>query len=196
MLDIKTMSNLSNEILEFDDDSYICHFTREQDLDNLDEEFDESVENLQQKNNSNKNKNNKTRSKEAYRESSEFLPFHHIYNLHEASPTLPRDLNSIENLTPYLIFCLFFPQNQLQTIDTNTNKYAAVHGAKQGTNQKGEGRNWVSLTIEELRVWLALVIYMGIFKFPSVNDYWIKNSNYPSHELTKLMSLLRFQQVC
>ncbi len=70
-----------------------------------------------------------------------------------------------------MIFSLFFSQSQLQEIVKNMNIYAAVHGAKQETNQKGEGRNWVNLTIEELKIWLALVIYMEIFKFPAIKDY-------------------------
>ena len=186
------MSNSSNESIELEDECYVCQFTREQNLDDLDNEL---AENIEPKINHNKNTKGKTKLEETYKESSEFLPFCHIHNLHEASPTLPHELSFIENPTPFLIFSLFFPQSQLETIVLNTNIYAAVCGAKQGTNQKGEGRNWTSLTVEELKIWLALVIYMGIFKFPAVQDYWVKDSNYPSHEITKLMSLLRFQQV-
>ena len=84
----------------------------------------------------------------------------------------------------------------MNIIVKNTNIYAYANGVKHGkSNLAGEGRNWTELTVQELKIWLALVIYMGIFKFPSVEDYWQKDIYYPSHEITNLMSLFRFQQI-
>ncbi|CAI2196470.1 12681_t:CDS:1, partial [Funneliformis geosporum] len=89
------MSNSSSEILEFDDEFYICHFTRErnfENIDNLDSELIESTESAESsksKNNRNKNQISKKKPEEIYKKSSEFVPFEHTYHLHNASSTLP-----------------------------------------------------------------------------------------------------------
>ncbi|CAG8793134.1 24728_t:CDS:2, partial [Cetraspora pellucida] len=101
----------------------------------------------------------------------DFLPFQHKYSLHEALPILPKKFILIQKSASYSIFSLFFSEHQLQTIVMNTNIYAAIHNAKHGTNQA------------------------GVFKFPAITDYWKKDSNYPSHDITKTMSLFRFQQI-
>ncbi|CAG8847525.1 13122_t:CDS:1, partial [Racocetra persica] len=75
----------------------------------------------------------------------------------------------------------------LNTIVENTNYYAVAKSA-------GKGREWVSLTVEELLIWLALLIYMGIFKLPSKEDYWKADWKYPQHNITKYMTLVRFEQ--
>ena len=67
------MSNSSSEVLEFDDEYYICHFTRErnfENIDNLDNELIESAESSKSKNDRNKNQNNKKKSEEIYKKSS------------------------------------------------------------------------------------------------------------------------------
>ena len=62
-------------------------------------------------------------------------------------------------------------------------------------NSSDNCRKWTKLTVNELKIWLALVIYMGIFKLPSIEDYWKLDDIYPTHEITNLMSLFRFQQI-
>jgi len=185
-----------NETLQTEEEFYLCSFSRKQDIDeidNLDYPIVVIEENSQLINEKNKKNNNK--SNEIYKKSDDFLPFQHKYPLHEALPILPKEFTLIQKFAPYSIFSLFFSEHQLQTIVTNTNIYAAVHNTKHGTNQAGEGRNWTNLTLNEFKIWLALVIYMGVFKFPAITDYWKKDSNYPSHDITKTMSLFRFQQV-
>ncbi|CAH1768892.1 3791_t:CDS:2, partial [Entrophospora sp. SA101] len=58
----------------------------------------------------------------------------------------------------------------------------------------GTGRNWYPLSVPELKIWMALLIYMGLFKFPSVDDYWNLNERFPKHKITQYMSLYRFEQ--
>ncbi|CAH1763412.1 11977_t:CDS:2 [Entrophospora sp. SA101] len=70
----------------------------------------------------------------------------------------------------------------------NSNLYAIEKGA-------GTGRDWYPSTVPELKIWIALLIYMGLFKFPSVNDYWNSDDRFPKHKITQHMSLYRFQQL-
>jgi len=120
----------------------------------------------------------------------EFTPFQHNHQLHNSSVTLPSFLQ-LDNVTPYIIFSQFFSPKQIEVIVQNTNIYAYYHIAK----SNGNNRVWKELTAGELKIWLALVIFMGVFKFPSVDDYWKTDEVYPSNDITKLMSLFCFQQI-
>ncbi|CAG8793476.1 6209_t:CDS:2, partial [Cetraspora pellucida] len=59
----------------------------------------------------------------------------------------------------------------------------------------GEGRKWVELTVGEFKIWLAILIYAGIFKFPSIRDYWVTNNKFPEHKITNFMTILHFEQI-
>ncbi|CAH1763517.1 9252_t:CDS:2 [Entrophospora sp. SA101] len=118
----------------------------------------------------------------------DFIPFQHKYSLHTATPTLPKSLHDIEP-SPYSIFRLFFSEKQLQTIVKNTNLYAYKK------NTESDQKDWNDLTLNELKIWLALVIYMGIFKLPAIKDYWVIDSYYPSHEVIKMMTIKRFNEL-
>lgn len=114
-----------------------------------------------------------------------FNTFQHSKSLHEFTVTLPRELLLP---SPYSIFCLFFSPEQMEIIVKNTNTYAYIKNTR-------EGRKWKDLTIEEFRIWLAILIYSGVFKLPSIEDFWNKDSRFPEHKITTFMSLFRFQQV-
>ena len=117
-----------------------------------------------------------------------FLPLVHTYNLHDAIVKLPHELELLSNLMPISIFALFFTNEILNQLVENSNSYAIKKGA-------GTGRNWYPLTVPELKIWLALLIYMGLFKFPSADDYWNLDDRFPKHKITQYMSLYRFEQV-
>ncbi|PKY44186.1 hypothetical protein RhiirA4_418837 [Rhizophagus irregularis] len=64
-----------------------------------------------------------------------------------------------------------------------------------GSNRgRGEGRKWKDLTIKEFWIWLAILIYSGIYKLPSIEDYWNRDSRYPEHKISTFMTLLHFEQ--
>jgi len=96
-----------------------------------------------------------------------------------------------KNATSYFIFSQFFSSKQIEIIVQNTNIYAYYHIAKKSK----ENYHWSELTVNEFKIWLILVIYMGIFKFPFVDDYWKTDEIYPNHSITKLMFLFHFQQI-
>ncbi|CAB4422421.1 unnamed protein product [Rhizophagus irregularis] len=109
-----------------------------------------------------------------------FNNFQHTKPLHKFTVNLPNDLLS---LSPYSIFFLFFSLEQIEIIIKNTNKYAYMKDA-------GEGRKWKELTIKEFRIWLAILIYAGVFKLPSIRDYWNRDNKFPEHKITTFMSLV------
>ncbi|CAG8456376.1 12241_t:CDS:2 [Dentiscutata heterogama] len=116
-----------------------------------------------------------------------FSTFQHLKPMHEFTLHLPTRYESSLS-SPYLLFSTFFSSEQLSVIVQNTNKYAYLKGA-------GAGRKWKDLTIGEFKIWLAILIYTGIFKLPSIRDYWNADSRFPEHRITTFMTLLRFEQI-
>jgi hypothetical protein len=44
-------------------------------------------------------------------------------------------------------------------------------------------------------VWIAIVIYQGIHKEPEVKIYWNRDTNFPIHRISKMMTLVRYGQI-
>ena len=62
-------------------------------------------------------------------------------------------------------------------------------------NAGAVGRKWQNIDSKELIIWIALVIYQGLFKLPSLNQYWNEDPKFPIHHISKQMSLKRFEQI-
>ena len=73
---------------------------------------------------------------------------------------LPSDLF----LTSSTIFGLIWTTTVWEILRDNTNLYAK--------NQNSLDPHWYSTTVSELKVFVAITIYMGIFYFPTIYDYW------------------------
>jgi hypothetical protein len=176
-----------NENIDKNFDNYICQFTRSRD--HLDEVNDEEEDNG---NKNDKRKQRKNDNDGFSQHSSEYTPIQ--FNYHDSDITLPNSFQPESLITPYVIFSEFFSKKQVELIVQHTNLYAYYQNTKRN-NSSDNNRKWTELTVNELKIWLALVIYMGIFKLPSIEDYWKSDDIYPTHEITNLMSLLRFQQI-
>jgi hypothetical protein len=114
---------------------------------------------------------------------------------HAGFNTLPYATDPIET-TPYTIFSGFFSNVMLEKIVKNTNAYANEHCAQETRQQRGEGRSWTALTVDELRVWFGIAFLMGVTVEPWVKDYWRPNDGINSyHPFTEFMSLLRYEQI-
>ena len=117
----------------------------------------------------------------------EFTKFEYIEPEHLAKVTLPYPLNELENFISFDIFSLFFPEYILNTIIKNTNDYAILN------NKNDHGRKWNHLTLSDLYIWLGIIIYSGIFKTSSFQDYWNTSLQFPKHSFTLYMSQIRFE---
>ncbi|CAG8770333.1 18816_t:CDS:2, partial [Gigaspora rosea] len=56
-------------------------------------------------------------------------------------------------------------------------------------------KNITQYTLDELKIWLEIVIYVGVIKLPRVTDYWSVDPKYPKHNITQMISMLYFQQI-
>lgn len=48
---------------------------------------------------------------------------------------------------------------------------------------------------QELYIWLSIIIYQGIHKEPSVENYWSVDSIKPMHPICRQMTYVRFMQI-
>ena len=102
-----------------------------------------------------------------------------------SSLDLPLGIN-IES--PYSLFSLFFSEELVALLSSNTNKYAKTKNAGQS------GREWHDTTASEIKIFLAVLIYMGVHVSPSDEDYW-RTDEEPIHMPRRFMGLKRFQQI-
>ena len=94
---------------------------------------------------------------------------------------------------PFDYFSLFFTPELLQTITTNTNRYANLQRIQIAEER---AREWTDLLVEELHVFLGAIIYMGVHQEPQLEMYWNSDFNKgPLHSITSHISLCRFEQI-
>ncbi len=77
-------------------------------------------------------------------------------------PSFPR------NPHPFDYFSLFFTHDLFCTITTNTNRYAGIQRLRV---LQEKAREWTDLLIEELYVFLGVIIYIGIHEEPAIKMY-------------------------
>ena len=93
-------------------------------------------------------------------------------------------------------FFIYLPESEiLMHIVDCTNTYASQHNEENDEFTKTNGREWENLTLSELLVWLACVIYMGVVSISNTRNYWSSKECYPSNLPMKYMSLTRFGQI-
>jgi hypothetical protein len=96
------------------------------------------------------------------------------------------------NPLPSDYFNLFFTSDLFDLIVRNTNKYAAI----QRLDKEEKGREWHDLNSAELRVFIGVIIYMGIHLEPETSWYW--NTDITKgliHSIPSHLPLRQFQQI-
>ena len=121
----------------------------------------------------------------------EYTPMTSYHPLHLAHTRLPTSLLNYKHVSPASIFRFILSDSLLSTICKKTNSYAQE---KRDTTEM-KGRSWSSIMVSDLKIWLGIVIYMGIFSAPALEDYWKHDGLHPTHPITGYMSLNKFQQI-
>lgn len=85
---------------------------------------------------------------------------------------------------PYDWFRVFMTETILTRLVIRTNLYAAAK------NHDG----WKNLSKDELLVWFAITIHMGLEQLPRIEDYWASTMFRTSH-MGSFMSARRFQDI-
>jgi hypothetical protein len=110
-------------------------------------------------------------------------------------PNFPHTVNLPCDISdPLAIWELFFPIGQITTIMENTNQNAQLQVCDKSTFP--HAREWEDVSIREVYIWLAILIYMGLYPQNDIPSYWNQKSQKPVHDLvTSSMSCNRWQQI-
>ncbi|GJJ71558.1 V-type H+-transporting ATPase 16kDa proteolipid subunit [Entomortierella parvispora] len=92
---------------------------------------------------------------------------------------------------PIALFRFFFTDFMLDTIVRNTNLYAENKRTEAGAT----GRAWKSMTRNELVTWIAITIYIGLHKMPSLVQLWNTERVAPTHYISMYMNQVRYEQI-
>ncbi|CAG8831766.1 15078_t:CDS:2 [Gigaspora margarita] len=76
-----------------------------------------------------------------------------------------------------------YMNEDMAKIVENTNTYERVKGREGGCE-------WKSLTLNELKIWFGLIIYMGIHQINTVEDLWNRDEKKATHEIRKFMNMV------
>ena len=88
------------------------------------------------------------------------------------------------------LFQLFWPRFVLQWIVNETNRYVTVVNNDGGTFG---GCNWEPMTLSELVVFIAIILYMGLKCQPNLKFYWYgRGSIFHCEKINNLMTRARF----
>ena len=109
-------------------------------------------------------------------------------------PARPFDVRILPDYVQHPIhyFELFWGPEVWNTLVENTNAYAQYKGARHKGNKTEEtSRWWKAVTLHEMRIFIALLIYMSIVGTSSIRSYWDK-SGLTIHRPMESMTLFRF----
>lgn len=112
-----------------------------------------------------------------------------FYPLHSAYTRLPPALHGLTGLPPASVFKYIFSDVLLELIAKKTNAYVE---AERETSLP-LGRHWVAVTSLDLKCWIGICIYMGLFSAPALEDFWKHDGLHPTHPITKYKSITRFE---
>jgi hypothetical protein len=110
-------------------------------------------------------------------------------------PTRPFDVRILPDYVQHLIhyFELFWGLEVSNTLVQNTNAYAQHKEARRKGNRK-EGRWWKAVILFEVRVFIALLIYIGIIGTSNIASFW-DESKTTIYKLMDSMTYYQFKQI-
>uniref|UniRef100_A0A8C1MEY7 PiggyBac transposable element-derived protein domain-containing protein n=1 Tax=Cyprinus carpio TaxID=7962 RepID=A0A8C1MEY7_CYPCA len=82
--------------------------------------------------------------------------------------------------TPFMYWKRLFTDQMIEHITEHTNQYSVQ---QTGTS--------INTTVAEMEDFLSILLYMGVFEFPSLEDYWACESRFPP--VADTMSVKRFK---
>lgn len=98
----------------------------------------------------------------------------------------------LEDRTPIDFFRTLLTDEFLQLVVDETNNYALEVYLAPSTKEKSRIVNWRDVTVNELLVFLGLLLHMGNIKLSRLQDYWKQDPLYNISIFGKCMSRNRF----
>lgn len=110
------------------------------------------------------------------------------------TPGVTVDFGDAENITPASCFDLYFTDEVVDLVVTETNRYAEQKLLALGDRcPSARIRKWQPMTAKEFRIFLVLLIAMGIVTQPAMSDHWTTDWLTQTPGFAKVMSRNRFQ---
>lgn len=119
----------------------------------------------------------------------DFKPFHIEHRDASISP-LP--------LSPLALFQLFIPESLVNKWVKYTNEAPAPGGPPSPSKTRSRKHTWKPVTADEIYLWLAILIYLGIHREKKVSSHWVvqkRAQQCPTHPIIKFITFDRFQQL-
>lgn len=102
-------------------------------------------------------------------------------------------LDENHQYSPTDCFLMLVSDDILQLMTTETNKNVAQQVNDQMISRQSRLRQWSDTTVEEMKKFLGLLIWMGLDKKPSIRHYWSKKLIYTNNVANKVMSRNHFE---
>ena len=104
---------------------------------------------------------------------------------------IPEDVDKDD---PYTLFQLFFTDEILESLVQHTNEFAELHQLKE---ESKSSRKWEPTWLEELRAYIAVYIWNGVYYQHDVEDLWNRNpARGPVHDVVfKHIGLNGWEQI-
>lgn len=106
----------------------------------------------------------------------------------------PDIIDSMEDCTPIDFYNLFFDENMLDLIVSETNHYAHQQINSRTLSRFSRLKKGLLLLLlrTEMRNFLGILIWMGLVNMPNLRDYWRNDFLYKTR-ITEVMSRNRFE---
>lgn len=99
------------------------------------------------------------------------------------------------NSTPREYFDLFFTEEFLSLLRSETNRYARQFFNKTNVPSGSRAAEWKATTVSEMRAFIAVLLEMGITRRPTLFSYWSTNHRHIPW-FGRMFSRNRFQLIC
>lgn len=103
-----------------------------------------------------------------------------------------RNVNLLPSDEPVKYFLLFV-EDILETSTNQTNIYANQVIADTIVSRQSRLNNWVPTTIDEMKKFFGLLLWMGVVKYPQLHNYWSTKTMYHNKTASSTMSRNRFE---
>ncbi|KAK1931012.1 hypothetical protein P3T76_013602 [Phytophthora citrophthora] len=115
----------------------------------------------------------------------------HPFPDHEAFCSLPE---GIHPGLPLDLFGLFWSTRILDELVNNTNAYAEMKKKKK-EKPPMYAATWALVTVRELKIWLGIVVLMGLYRIKRPRECWSKTDGFVKYSFVKHMTRDRFQAI-
>lgn len=96
------------------------------------------------------------------------------------------------NATIWDCLCLFLTNDIIELIVLETNRNAYQYLSKVRVTQSSRFSQWVSTDEKKIKLFIGLLIWMGLVKMPNISDYWSIKLKYKNKVAPKTITSNRF----